>query len=106
MTEQAERYPPTDSVLDCLGLTCPAPMMETAKRVQALAPGQVLLVLADDAANPADLYAWCHFTGHEYLGTDEVGPHFHTRLRKRASPNPGRPARRPATCAAGCPDAG
>jgi tRNA 2-thiouridine synthesizing protein A len=70
-------------VLDCLGLACPVPMMETAKRIRELEPGCVLVLLADDPANAADILAWCRLTGHEYLGTQDVGDQFHTRVRKR-----------------------
>ncbi|GAB3256871.1 hypothetical protein GCM10027456_34400 [Kineosporia babensis] len=31
-------------------------------------PGTVVQVLTTDPAAPIDLPAWCHLTGHEYLG--------------------------------------
>jgi len=78
--------PPADAVVDCLGLTCPVPMMETAKRIRELQPGQVLLLLSDDPATIDDLVAWCHLTGHEYLGNDPVDSHARIRVRKRLIP--------------------
>jgi tRNA 2-thiouridine synthesizing protein A len=32
-------------------------------------PGEVVTVAADDPAAPIDLPAWCHLTGHTYLGS-------------------------------------
>ena len=34
-------------------------------------PGTVVRVLTTDPAAPIDLPAWCHLTGHEYLGLVE-----------------------------------
>ncbi len=61
-------------------------MMEAAKRIRELRDGQILLLLADDPAVIDDMAAWCHLTGHEYMGTVQVGTAWRTRVRKRQPP--------------------
>ena len=36
--------------LDCRGLVCPAPIIELARRIGDVAPGELVGVVADDAA--------------------------------------------------------
>ncbi len=60
-----------DATLDCLGLYCPMPIMQTKVRLDGLEPGQVLEVLADDQGVKADMAAWCRRTGNELLGIEE-----------------------------------
>ena len=44
-----------DDTLDCIGLYCPMPIANTAKKLRELEVGQVLEVLADDPAAEADI---------------------------------------------------
>ena len=53
---------------DCAGLLCPLPVLRAAKRLRAMAPGQVLKVLATDRMAEVDLPHYCAGMGHEYLG--------------------------------------
>jgi len=57
-----------DATLDATGKLCPIPIIWTAERIKSLAVGQILEVLATDEAILDDLPAWCHATGHEFLG--------------------------------------
>jgi TusA-related sulfurtransferase len=59
-------------VLDCLGLRCPRPVIELAKRMQQVPAGGVLQVLSDDPVAGIDIPAWCWSRGQEYLGA--TGP--------------------------------
>ncbi len=75
--------PEPDEVLDTLGLYCPVPVWEAAKRVKEMKVGQVLEVLSDDEGIVEDMPVWCHRTGHEYLGLTQDGDQYRVRVRKR-----------------------
>lgn len=60
-----------DDEIDTYGMLCPMPIFAAAKKVKTMKSGQVLKVLADDAGIVTDLPAWCHQTGHEFLGFAE-----------------------------------
>lgn len=57
-----------DVEVDALRTFCPEPVIRTQKRAATMAPGEVLLLLADDAGVEVDIPAWCLSTGNEYLG--------------------------------------
>nr|WP_260407807.1 sulfurtransferase TusA family protein [Planomonospora venezuelensis] len=49
--------------------------MELRRLTGDLAPGTVVHLIAADPAAPIDLPAWCHLTGHAYLGpVDDHAP--------------------------------
>lgn len=56
--------------LDCRGLVCPAPVIELARRIGDVAVGELVGVVADDAAARYDVPAWCRMTGQEYVGDE------------------------------------
>jgi tRNA 2-thiouridine synthesizing protein A len=56
--------------VDCRGLVCPAPIIELARRITDVVPGDLLGLVASDAAARADVAAWCRMTGHEYVGEE------------------------------------
>jgi tRNA 2-thiouridine synthesizing protein A len=58
--------------LDCRGLVCPAPIIELARHVGDVEIGELLGVLATDAAARADVPAWCRMTGHAYVGEEKA----------------------------------
>ncbi|MEM8754392.1 MAG: sulfurtransferase TusA family protein [Pseudomonadota bacterium] len=53
--------------LDARGLLCPLPVLKARKRLQPLAPGEVLEVLADDPAAVVDIPHFCIEQGHALL---------------------------------------
>ncbi|MBH1937956.1 sulfurtransferase TusA family protein [Streptomyces sp. AV19] len=57
-----------DVVVDGTGLLCVTLLLRLAGRIRHAAPGAVIQVVATDPAAPLDLPAWCHLTGHTYLG--------------------------------------
>jgi len=61
-----------DLELDCRGLLCPRPIIELALHVGDVAVGEVIGVVADDAAAAHDIAAWCRMRGHEYVGSDRT----------------------------------
>jgi TusA-related sulfurtransferase len=56
--------------LDCRGQVCPAPIIELARHIGDVEPGELLAIVASDAAARADVPAWCRMTEHEYVGED------------------------------------
>lgn len=68
--------------LDAVGLLCPLPVLKTRKRLQPLAPGDILEVLADDPAAMIDIPHFCAEQGHEFLGSADEGAVTRYRIRK------------------------
>lgn len=58
--------------LDCIGLYCPAPVLNTRQEMDKLAIGDVLEVLADDPAAEEDLKAWAKRTGQKILEIEKT----------------------------------
>jgi TusA-related sulfurtransferase len=58
--------------LDCRGLVCPAPIIELARHLADVEPGELLGVAASDAAARVDVPAWCRMTGHEFVGEESA----------------------------------
>lgn len=73
-----------DAVLDCMGLYCPMPIANTAKKLQELKPGQVLEVVSDDVGIKEDMPAWCRVTGNECLAIEEKDGEYKVYVRKAA----------------------
>ena len=46
-------------VEDARGLLCPIPVIKLAERLAGVAPGEVVLLLADDPAAEEDVRLWC-----------------------------------------------
>lgn len=61
-----------DADLDAKGLLCPLPVLKARKRLQALASGQVLRVLADDPAAIVDVPHFCAEAGHDLLDVSDA----------------------------------
>ncbi len=71
-----------DATLDCYGLLCPMPIIQTAKKMGELKIGQILEVTATDAGIKTDMPAWCKATGQEFLGVEEKDGEFKAYVRK------------------------
>ncbi|UCE90969.1 MAG: sulfurtransferase TusA family protein [Methanobacteriota archaeon] len=72
-----------DATLDAKGLMCPMPIVQLAKKMKDLRPGQVLELLADDVGSEDDVPAWTNRTGNELLAMDEDGGVFRFYIRKK-----------------------
>ncbi|MER5496376.1 sulfurtransferase TusA family protein [Streptomyces sp. NPDC002561] len=57
-----------DLTVDGTGLLCVTLLLRLRKQIDGAEPGTVVHVIATDPAAPLDLPAWCHMTGHHYLG--------------------------------------
>lgn len=60
-----------DLNLDAIGLLCPLPVLKARKRLQNLASGQILKVMADDPAAIIDIPHFCAEHGHKLTNTSE-----------------------------------
>lgn len=60
--------PAPDITVDGTGLLCVTLLLRLRKEIDDAAPGTVVHIVATDPAAPLDLPAWCHMTGHHYLG--------------------------------------
>jgi tRNA 2-thiouridine synthesizing protein A len=71
-----------DLLVDGTGLLCVRVLLLLRARIADAPAGTVVHLTADDPAAPLDLPAWCHMTGHEYLGPipDAPGPVYALRL--------------------------
>ena len=56
--------------MDCLGLKCPQPIIELARRIGEVEVGELVELLADDPAAGPDLAAWCRMRGQELVVAD------------------------------------
>jgi len=72
-----------DATVDCFGLLCPMPIIETAKKLKELQPGEVLEVVSTDPGIKEDMPSWCRLTGNEFLGLEEEGELIRVYVRKR-----------------------
>jgi len=60
------------------------PIVQLAKNIRKMQPGQVLEIRADDEGAHADIPAWCEQTGNEFLGEEDAGSYVKYYVRKRA----------------------
>ncbi len=70
--------------LDCVGLYCPMPIVQTAAKIKTMASDEVLEVVADDKGISKDMPAWCEATGNEYLGIEENDGEYRVYVKKKA----------------------
>jgi TusA-related sulfurtransferase len=71
-----------DVKLDCFGLLCPMPIIQTAKKIKELRTGEVLEVISTDEGIKGDMPAWCKMTGQEFLGLEQDGEIYRVYVRK------------------------
>jgi TusA-related sulfurtransferase len=68
--------------VDARGKSCPMPIVELSREMKQAAPGDEIVVMADDRAFPNDVEAWCRQTKNELI---QVGPedgYFRATVRK------------------------
>jgi len=71
-----------DVKLDCFGLLCPVPIIQTAKKIKEMKVGQVLEITSTDEGIKGDMPAWCRMSGQEYLGMEEGNGIIRVYVRK------------------------
>ncbi|KGE04761.1 sulfurtransferase TusA family protein [Pseudohaliea rubra] len=71
-----------DSEVDARDLRCPMPLLKAKRALNALAPGQLLAVLATDSGSVRDFAVFCEQSGHELLLSEERDGIYRYLLRK------------------------
>ena len=69
--------------LDLKGLSCPLPIIKTAKAMKELAPGQLLEAFATDPGSVSDFKAWAQTTRNPLVESSHDGGVFHFILKKK-----------------------
>lgn len=70
------------ATLDTSGKCCPMPIVETGRAIKALAPGEVLEIVATDKGTQKDIPSWCERTGQTLLSMTEENGIFRYHVRK------------------------
>ena len=68
--------------LDLKGLSCPMPIVKTAKAMKELASGDVVEVLATDRGSQRDFAAWAKATGNTLVESSVSDKVYRYVLRK------------------------
>ncbi len=76
--------PTEDRTLDCRGLLCPMPIVNTGRVINELKPGQVLRVVTTDRGAIADMPAFVEDTGNSLLEWHQDGSDLVFYIRKEA----------------------
>lgn len=89
---------PAVRTVEGAGLRCVQVLLKLRRQMADAPPGTVFHVVTDDPAASLDLDAWCHMTGHTYLGKvpehdrSDAVPVYALRLEETAqSTDPARP---------------
>ena len=69
--------------LNLKGLSCPLPIVKTAKAMKDLAPGQLVEVFATDPGSVPDFKAWSQSTGNPLVESSQEGGVFRFVLKKK-----------------------
>ena len=71
-----------DKELDCSGLVCPMPVVETKKTIDTLQLGQVLKMISTDPGSVPDINAWTAKTGHQLLSHEKESDKYIFYIKK------------------------
>lgn len=69
--------------LDASGLSCPLPILRTAKQLAQMNSGETLLVITTDPGAKKDFPAYARQTGHVLVESSENAGKFNFVLRKK-----------------------
>jgi len=69
--------------LDLKGLSCPMPIVKTAKAIKDLAPGELLEAFATDPGSVPDFNAWTKATGHTLVDSSQVNDVYRFLIKKK-----------------------
>ena len=70
-----------EKIIDCRGMMCPQPIMETARAVKAAASGDIIIVQSTDEGFYNDIKAWCGKTGNELLKLEKRLTIYHAEIK-------------------------
>ena len=69
--------------LNLKGLSCPMPIVKTAKAMKDLAPGDMVEVFATDPGSVPDFKAWAQSTGNQLVESTQEGGVYRFVLKKK-----------------------
>jgi len=69
--------------IDARGLSCPMPIVMTARAAKTLPPGAALELMATDAGSIKDVAAWCKATGNELIEQSSDGAVYRFVIRRK-----------------------
>lgn len=69
-------YKTAAETLDATGLTCPMPLLKTKLRLNSMADGETLEVLATDAGSARDIPAFLRLSRHSLEHQEEEGDQY------------------------------
>jgi tRNA 2-thiouridine synthesizing protein A len=69
--------------MDLSGLLCPLPVLKARKRLESMAPGGILKVIATDPMSAMDMAHFCREQGHALLSQEKAGAAFIFRIRRK-----------------------
>ena len=81
--EASGNMEPTNT-LDCIGLYCPEPLFRTREQIDAIAPGEILEVFADDPAAEEDIKRFAKRTGNEVVGFEKKDDVLRFLIKRRS----------------------
>lgn len=68
--------------MDCIGLSCPEPVLRTRVEIDRIPIGQILEVVADDPASEEDIKSLVKRLGQELVDIRKTGTRFHFFIKK------------------------
>ncbi len=68
--------------LDCSGLECPMPIVELARKMRRLSPGEELNLITTSASSEKDVLVWCDRTGNRLLRLNADSGRYFFHIRK------------------------
>jgi tRNA 2-thiouridine synthesizing protein A len=71
-----------DLLIDVRGLKCPLPVLKTAKRMEPLDAGALVVVLTTDPMAAIDIPHFCSQNGHRLVGQGKVEGALRFEIRK------------------------
>jgi tRNA 2-thiouridine synthesizing protein A len=74
---------PPETELDVSGLLCPLPVLKARKKLEAMASGAILKVIATDPMSAIDMPHFCTEQGHILLSHDNQTTHQTFRIKRR-----------------------
>jgi tRNA 2-thiouridine synthesizing protein A len=69
--------------VDARGLSCPMPIIRTARAIAEMESGEILEVLATDPGSTKDFVAWSRTTGHELVEQSQEDGVYRFLLRRK-----------------------
>lgn len=82
MTDSETKIP-SGATLDVTGLLCPLPVLRARKRLQTMASGTELTVIATDPMSAIDMPHFCTEQGHALLASEQTNNTYTYRIRKK-----------------------